>query len=506
MVDPPYAGYPGLVFAASYQALNWLTTLLNSTSNISQIDNPVQATFQTLRNGIESISAWQTLNALSIEQASLIAIEALPISIDASTFNFMTARVRAVEALTSSLQTLLPPLTPPRVCIAADLLNQGEPVIADPLFLEWCMQFTGEVAPPGALLPGAAQDAADAWTNVATAIDILQGGPVSVQYDTAARHYRCAQTIANNIAQLQSGPFAAQTQSVAGTQLRDSTGNLLFDSAGNPIYEAVLTATPTAWNGVVALPTMLLVAAVLTSHPASIFNQQAAVIKFNLLTQLNTLAGLLLSLRIHDVIGPVTDTLRNTESLADLAARDLGDFESWRDIASLNRLQPPYPGPTNQALALAGKELFLTAQGVSPDPDASGISYIRNVLGVDVFWSLLNGQQLPWAGDFALITGYQNFSQALGRRIQTPLGSLIFHRSYGSRIPGEVGAVQTADEASRLLQYGNSAILADPRTASIQTATATTQPGFLATYSAVVNPVGPYSNSVQTNAVIGAKP
>jgi len=504
--EPPYSLYPALVWACCYQAMNWLVRVLNTTTDVDQIDEPTTATFMTLRNGIHAIDAWQLWTALAVEQSQLIAVQALPFGGAAADVQYMNARITAIEQTVVQLASLPPPLTPIRVCQAATALDQGEPVVPDPMFLEWCMNYAVELPVPGSLLPQGAQNMANAWRNICNQINAFLGNTNSTQYDTAARQYRCAQQIATTLSQLQSGPFAATIGPVAGAPLFDSAGNQMLDSAGNPLYTAVATVNRYAWNQVVALPTILLDASVFTSHPASLINQQAAVIKYNLIVQLKQLASLMLALRVHAINLPVTDNLRNSESLADLAARDLGDFEQWPNIANINALTPPYPGPTNQALALSGRSLFLSSQGVTPDPDAQVPTYNNNVLGIDWDFGPFQGPQPAWAGDIPLIAGNLNFSRSLGRRIQTSLGSLIYHRTYGSRIPPEVGAVQTADEAARLKQYGDSAILADPRTNAVLSSVATTQPGFLATYSAVVQPVGPYSSAVATNSVIGARP
>jgi hypothetical protein len=53
-----------------------------------------------------------------------------------------------------------------------------------------------------------------------------------------------------------------------------------------------------------------------------------------------------------------------------------------------------------------------------------------------------------------------------------------------------VGAAAGADEAPKLAAFGNAAMLADPRTASTSNVAATLQPGFLASFSGVANPVG----------------
>ena len=436
-----------------------------------------------------------------------LAVQALPLGLDSVTQSYFVTRVASLTAAAAQITALRVPANP---FTAVTLLSQGQPAIADPKFLEWAMTFEGEEAPVGATLPLGGDIMAQSWLNVTNAVGVLQGMSPTAAYDTAARQYRCSAVVAAGLDSLMSGPFSSANFTIGEIQAIDNAGNPLFDSSGNPIFTSGFVPSPMLWNEALAVPTILLDAATLTSSPATLSNQQSSTIRFILINQINQLAALLLSLRVHNVVQPTTATLRNPESLADLAARTTGNFENWTVIAALNQITPPYPGPYNQKVALSGQQLFtsqsIATPGILPDPDSSGVSYAANVLGTDWTWGPINGAQPIWTGDIALISGYYNYAAAIGRRLQTSLGDLIYHTDYGSRIPPEVGAVQSADEASRLLQYGNSAILADPRTGTINSSIATTQPGFLATYAASVTPIGPGASPVSVNEVIGSTP
>jgi len=276
----------------------------------------------------------------------------------------------------------------------------------------------------------------------------------------------------------------------------------VLDGYGNPVLVPVGAPPPGPWNTAVALPSIMLAAASLNAAPATLSNQQCAVIRYALNASASSLAQLLLSLRSPAVAVPGLATLRIGESLQDLATRTTGDFENWPAIAALNALSPPYPGMSNTTLALKGAALLLPPASGTVVAGGPAPSYFANVLGTDWDFGPINGPMPPWIGDIPLITGYLNFARAIGRRLQTTLGTLIYHPSYGSRIPPEVGAVQGIDEAPRLRQYGDSAITLDPRTGSILSSIATTQPGWLATYSAVVQPIGPGSNAVSVNETL----
>lgn len=476
MTQSVFVGYPGQVWATCWQSMSWLNILLNGGAvDAASIDDPAAAVLATLRNGLNSLDAWQTGIMLTQETQNLATVEAIPLTLDPTTTAYFVARIAAVSAAATEI-TALPSIANPFTAVA--LLTAGQPAIADPQFLEWCMTFEGETAPAGLspdILPDDATAAAQAWLTVANAIAVVQGDNLTIAYDTAARMFRCSSVIAMNIGQVVSGPF---------TEI-DTTA---------------------LWNGAVALPTILMDASTLASAPASLSAQQVGVIRYALSTQIAQLSLLLLSLRTHNVTQAVTANLRNSETLMDLAARTNGDFETWKDIAILNKIQPPFPGPTNQTLALSGQSLFTSGNGIIPDPNQQRPTYEANVLGTDYDFGPINGTQPPWLGDISLITGLLNFARSIGRRLQTPLGSLIYHTQYGSSIPPEVGAIQSQDEASRLAAYGWSAIIADPRTGAVLSIIASVQPGFLATFSAVVSPIGPNQTSVQINEVIGTNP
>lgn len=466
-----FFGYPGQVWATCWQALSWLSSILNSTTDPIQVQQPTVSVFATLMNALSALDAWETGAMLSAESTNMTAIQALPLTLDPTTLAFFNARVASITIAATGVVALPPPVNPFNV---VPLLQSGQPAVPNSGFLEWCMQFSVEPPPVGMTpdnmtLFAAAE--ADAWLNVTNAIGVLQGANPTGAYDTAARQYRCSASIATTLAQLQSGTFNLQD-------------------------------TAQLWNGTVVLPTLLLDSSSLASSPASVSSQQIGVMRYVFVSQLEQLSLLLLSLRTKSVDQPSTATLRNTESLMDLAARTTGNLEDWAGIAAINQLLPPYPGPTNQQVALTGRALFLAGDGLANNSGPAP-TYAANVLGTDWDFGPINKPQPAWLGDISLITGYLNYSRALGRRLQTPLGTLIYHTDFGSRIPPEVGAIQSEDEASRLNQYGRSAIVQDPRTGSIQSSEATTQPGFLATFAATVIPIGPGAQPVTVNEVIG---
>lgn len=473
--ESPFAGYPAQCFATAWQTAAWLAGVLQGGSApVASIAQAAVASFQTFSNGADAVAMYQAATAFAQEQINLAAVQALPLTLSPTTLAYFTARVATVGAAASGLAALPPPANP---FAAIALLSGGKPAIADTGYLEWCATFSAEVPPSGLVSPTAlvsyATGAATAWLNVANAVRVVQGDNLTAAYDTAARQFRVASTVASGVAAI-------------GTYTQ--------------------TNIPALWNGTVAMPSLLLDAASLTNSPASLANQQAATIRFALRSLALQTAYLILSLRSSIASGSVsTATLRRNESLMDLSARSAGGFEAWQAVASVNGIQPPYPGPTSQPAGVYDSPLLMPGSSQAPS-GAAAPTYAANVLGVDYDFGPINGAQPPWLGDISLIVGYRNLSRALGRRIQTPLGTLIYHPSYGSRIPGEVGAVQGANEASKLAAFGAAALAADPRTASVLSAVASVQPGFLATFSGSIQPVGPGSSPVGFSETINPIP
>jgi hypothetical protein len=474
----PLVGYPGLVWATCYQAMSWLYGILNTNSASAQtITNGALVTYATLRNGSTAVAAYQTAQVLNNEAQNLIAIQDMVLPLGPAIASYFNNRVVAVQAAASGIAALTPVVQP---YAASGLLAAGSPAITDSRFLEWCMGFDTEIAPTTVLLASgvyaAASGCASAWFTVVNAIQVAEGTPyLDYRYDTAQRMYRNCLNIADTILGFQSGPYAAITSS-------------------NAQY---------VWNSAVALPTILMDAACLMSAPFTLGQQQASVVRYDLDSVALELSQLLLSLRQPNSASPGLATLNVGQSLQDLAAIQTGNLENWPTIAALNNISPPYPGGANTSLSLSNNnQLVLPSANSNYTSGSPAPSYAANVLGTDWDFGPVNGVQPQWLGDIPLITGYQNFARAIGRRLQTPIGTLIYHPTYGSRIPPEVGAVQGANEAAKLAQLGKSAINQDPRTGSVVSAQASVQPGALATFAATILPIGPGANSVQVNEVI----
>lgn len=223
-----------------------------------------------------------------------------------------------------------------------------------------------------------------------------------------------------------------------------------------------------------------------------------------MLTIAQQLALFLLVLRQPTASNINLARVQQNDNLMDVAARALGDFEQWQNIAATNNLRPPYTAAAKDAgVAPYGSDLVMPTTGAQVSPVGQPPSYLTNFLGVDLYLGPINQIMLPWRGDFQSIAGYSNLAQALGRRLQTALKSLLYHTDYGSLLPSEAGTVQSQIEAGRIAAFGKSALLADPRVASVISATAQILPNGQVSFQGVVQPRGFGAQSVAVNEVIG---
>lgn len=465
-----YTGYSAQIWQACYTALNFLQTLLGGTPE--QSVSAATAVLQTLLNGVEAIDANDLSSAWRTEISYLQQIQALPLVVapaDAAIFN---ARVSTYEAA----QVALAPLVP-QAPFPSGVLANGTPSIPSTGLLAFYLQFGYETPPAGltpANLTAQAQSVAASLANIAIDIQTFQGMNVTQLYDVAVREAAVANNAAAMLAAFTAGPVAIASSGV--------------------------------WNTLVALPACAQCADIVNSAPATFASQQSAVIRNRLLTSASQIANYLLTLRSTQGQQISIATLRNNESLMDFAARTLGNFELWQQVAAVNNLVPPYVAATaGYGIAAWGSSLILPTPGVTASATGAAPSYAVNFLGTDINVGPINGAMPPWMGDYQLITGYSNLRWALGRRLQTTLGTLIYHLAYGSRIPPEVGAVQDNSTAGNIAAYGQGALLSDPRVQSVPQATATlVEQGV--EFDGTVLPAGFSTPGINVNEVIGVNP
>lgn len=163
--------------------------------------------------------------------------------------------------------------------------------------------------------------------------------------------------------------------------------------------------------------------------------------------------------------------VQHGDTLQKIAARELGDASRWRDLITINELSWPYltgdPNAVSATVKLYGSLIAVPAAvstaSAELDPDA--------VFGTDI---KLSGGFLETGGnDFGVVSGRENYKQAIQNRVATEQGELIFHMPYGCGIRKLLGVVNGPTSAVLAANYVKSAVLADPRTASVNSSVAT---------------------------------
>lgn len=477
-----YIGYSGAVWQAVFAALSYYENQVSVTTDPASLVSISEAMLETLLNGADAVNALDMSAAWSTEAVFMQQIEGLPLTLDPYSISVFQNRTSAYLAAASGLGALVPPAA--SFAPAATAFAAGSPIISDIGLLNFYESFLYETAPSGTTAANLAQTAMSigtAFTNVANAIQFLQGSALTQLYDVAQREALAATAAAYIDSSFTSGGFTSNSGvTVSGI-----------------------------WNQMATLPAMAMSASILTSSPQSFANQQSACIRYAMLSIAAQIERFLLILRKPQINQVSLATLLVGETLMDVAARTLGNFELWPQIASLNGLSPPYTGPVSipaSGIAGYGSQLILPSPNTSNSSTGNAPSYLANFLGTDMYVGPINGAMPVWSGDFQTISGYNNLAWALGRRLQTTLSTLIYHLNYGSRIPPEVGNIQTNQTASRIAAFGKSAILSDPRVQNVLSASASLQQNGKVSFNGKVQPAGFGTNPVALNETISPLP
>lgn len=153
------------------------------------------------------------------------------------------------------------------------------------------------------------------------------------------------------------------------------------------------------------------------------------------------------------------------DTLQKIALREMGDANQWRLLADLNNLVAPYITNTlacaGPQVLLAGQPVLVPASGAAP----SGVSNSDDVYGIDL---LLEGGRVVVSptGDFATVSGVANLKQALGNRLRTAPGDLMFHPDYGCKVYQLIGQGATPGNDQLAAAFVAQAMLSDPRVSS----------------------------------------
>lgn len=144
-----------------------------------------------------------------------------------------------------------------------------------------------------------------------------------------------------------------------------------------------------------------------------------------------------------------TTSILDNDTIQAIAARELGDPDKYREIVVLNGLRAPYISATaSEGVLKFGDKIFIPSQGsaaltggVVPNVDyniTKFLSQSEKNLGVDLRVSDEFDIVFANFGDFDLVAGIPNISQAVAIRFGLEKGSLKRHRTIGVGL--EIGA------------------------------------------------------------------
>lgn len=173
------------------------------------------------------------------------------------------------------------------------------------------------------------------------------------------------------------------------------------------------------------------------------------------------------------------------DTLAAIAARELGDARRWPDLALINSLSPPYitNGPRLPGTLRPGSRIIVPtdrperpAQVLTTGNAETGQSQANEHLGVDYEYVQVSKGQWGWkidathgAVDGTRARGMANLSQALGTRLRTERGGNILYPTVG--LPRLVGSSQLENPTPEIALRIRQQILADPRIDQLQSVT-----------------------------------
>ena len=156
---------------------------------------------------------------------------------------------------------------------------------------------------------------------------------------------------------------------------------------------------------------------------------------------------------------------RHGDTLQRIALREFGDASRWAELAWLNDLIPPY---ITDSSAEAGPKVLFSGQLImvpAATPSTTEQTDPEKVYGRDVM--LRRGLLVAENGDFALVKGISNLSQAIRNRVDTTPGELMFHGDYGCRIRLLLGKASTSATTLLAAGYVQSAIEQDDRVSQV---------------------------------------
>lgn len=183
----------------------------------------------------------------------------------------------------------------------------------------------------------------------------------------------------------------------------------------------------------------------------------------------------------------IIETLRG-DTLQAIAARALNDAGRWPELAALNNLVPPYIVDSIAELEneTIGRVLISGQQLKVPAPARRANAATDDIYGTDI---LLDRGQLtadPETGDFATISDAPNLAQAIRHRVETHLGELQWHQTYGCGVWRLLGHQANGARNQLAAAMVGRALRSDPRVTRAENVRATISGDVLSTEGIVI--------------------
>ena len=150
------------------------------------------------------------------------------------------------------------------------------------------------------------------------------------------------------------------------------------------------------------------------------------------------------------------------DTIQQLAARELGDVQRWRELVQINGLRPPYIVPSINEADKEPNSLLWGEFIAVPSIGDTGPLTGAGVYGVDP-WCVQGQLIANEDGDLALAGGTDNLGQALQHRISTPFRSYLPHPDYGCEVHTLLGVRNRPAAALLGAGFARRATLRDPR-------------------------------------------
>lgn len=174
-------------------------------------------------------------------------------------------------------------------------------------------------------------------------------------------------------------------------------------------------------------------------------------------------------------------TVNNGDTLQSIAQSQLGDASRWTEIAVLNDLQYPFIAPLGEKIPKTitpGSYLFLPEDITYDDTTDNKVeSYENDLFGTDILltgsetnMSYMNGGEFEatLSGDLQTVSGLQTLKLDLLHRLTTPVGTLIYHPTYGSNFLDIVGTKVDSTWKTKASLELSRCFLSDPRVVDVK--------------------------------------